>query len=510
MSDGDLKGSLGASKSAGEEPLTVRAVRGGLWVASGSYVNLIVGFAANIFLTRMLGPEVFGIFALGLVIASFLELRSKFGIAQAFGQRTEDDGDLVGTYFWMEVGSAVGGLAVMLIALPILTAIGYGRDVLQVAVVLSAVNILTAGSATASTLLDKSFKARRISIITNVAFVFSYMPALWLAYLGKGYWSLLSQSVSYALLLSAGLWWGVKRDLPEVLRRPWRFRFVVGRQFLKFGMAVGLAYTASLFLTQFDSFLVGTFVGMGALGFYDRALRLAIWPTAILLGVIGRTAFYTYVHLQHDPERLSKAFAMTSWLITLVTLPLSLALFISGPDLIIWLYGDEWLPSALFLRLLIVYAFLRPFLENAGALLTAVGRPKAFAKSVMTECAVLVVGGLILSLTFGAVGTCIAVGIAVLAGAILRIRCAKGSIAVRYRDIFARPVITFGVVTLGYLGFLGYLSRLGWSTPINVVVKVLYAFLGCFACLCLSQPRTTLERARYTRDIILRRGVNGS
>jgi O-antigen/teichoic acid export membrane protein len=48
------------------EPLAYRVVRGGLFVAAGSYFNILFGFLTKLLLTQLLGLERFGVVALVL------------------------------------------------------------------------------------------------------------------------------------------------------------------------------------------------------------------------------------------------------------------------------------------------------------------------------------------------------------------------------------------------------------------------------------------------------------
>src|SRR3990172_9176950 len=61
-------------------PMAYRAVRGGLWVAASSYWTTGVGFAATLVLTRLLAPEVFGVFALGTLFAQLVRLLPKLDL----------------------------------------------------------------------------------------------------------------------------------------------------------------------------------------------------------------------------------------------------------------------------------------------------------------------------------------------------------------------------------------------------------------------------------------------
>ena len=83
-------------------PLSTRAVRGGLWITVSSCWVFGFGFAANIFLTRLLPTEAFGGFALAMFFTQLLRLQPKLGLGFAFAQHQGTTGQSLGTYFFME------------------------------------------------------------------------------------------------------------------------------------------------------------------------------------------------------------------------------------------------------------------------------------------------------------------------------------------------------------------------------------------------------------------------
>jgi len=122
------------------EPLAFRVVRGGMFVAASSYF-ILFGFLANLVLTRLLAPEAFGTFALAMFFFSLLNLRPKVGMGQAFAQRPQTTGELIGTHLALDVAAGLSSFALALIAAPILLAFGYARPVVWVTLALAAVGI---------------------------------------------------------------------------------------------------------------------------------------------------------------------------------------------------------------------------------------------------------------------------------------------------------------------------------------------------------------------------------
>ncbi|MBI4320674.1 MAG: oligosaccharide flippase family protein [Chloroflexi bacterium] len=480
-----------------ETPLAFRAVRGGLWVALSSYFNVVFGFVANLALTRILAPEDFGIFALATFFFALVNVRPKIGIGYAFGQRQETTGELVGTHLALDVSAGFLTLMLAAVAVPVLRALGYSWEIAWVLLALGAIGILDSIMGTAWVLLDKDWHFGHTSLVSSIVFPVTYVPAFWLALNGGGYWSLVAQAAAYAGLLLVGMWWVARRRLKHVWQLRWRFDLRVARGLVGFGGLVGLAGLAAMFIGQFDNFLVGTFVGVAALGYYDRAYRIGQWPNMLVTTVLSRTAFYTYARLQDDAARLQKTLTMSLWLIANLALLQAVAIFVAAPDLVVWLYGERWAPSALFLRFLVLYSVLRPILDNAGSFLMGVGKPRTAVTVAGLQTALLVILGIPLTLQFGVLGTCVAVGITLLAALAVSYRYVAREIAVQVKVTVGPAVVAAGLAVVAYFVLLRVVDFDGWPLIVRVLAKL--AFAACIYCAALfaMQPRGVVERMTY-------------
>jgi O-antigen/teichoic acid export membrane protein len=472
-------------------------VRGGVFVAASSYFNILFGFLANLLLTRLLAPEAFGTFSLAMFFFSLLNLRPKVGIGQAFAQRASTTGELIGTHLALDVAAGLGSVALAVAAAPVLLALGYARPVVWVTLALAAVGVSNSVMGTAWVLLDKELRFGRVSLVTSLAFPLSYIPGFALALRGGGYWSLVAQNATYAVLLLVGLWWACRRTMPQVWQTRWRFNKVIAREFLRFGAVVGLGTIAAMLTLQFDNFLVGSFSGVDTLGFYDRAYRIAQWPTLLVGNVLARTAFYAYAKLQDDVDRLTKTFTMSLWLITTLALPLALAIFTSAPDLVRLLYGDRWLPSALFVRFLVVYSLLRPLLDNAGLLFVAVNKPARKTIVSAIQAGTLMIAATPLTLGYGAVGTCVGVGIAFVAGLALTYRYVRATVDLALLDALAVPVVAAVLSMAAYLLLTRTVDLNVLPLAVRVLAKAGFAAAAFFAVMLALQPRRLVERSGY-------------
>jgi len=494
------------STSPGEETLpTQRIVRGGLGLALGSYFNIGFGFLANLALTRILAPEHYGIFSYAMFFYTLLNLRTRIPVGYGFIQKKETTPELIGTNLALSLGFSTLGLLLVGLAVPVIHAIGRPWEVAWIALALASVGIIEAFSNTFSALLNREFHFGWPTLANSIAFPISYIPAFLLAIRGAGAWSLFAQNSTYAIIYAVLLWQISRRKVSHLWQEKWQFDWTLAKYLIGFGATVSIGSLAAMLVGNFDNFLIGTFVDLDTLGFYNRAYRLAQWPTLLLTSIIAKMTIYTYARLQDDPIRLKKAVTMSFWMITTLGLPVALAMFISAPDLIRWLYGDRWLPSAIFLRFLVVYSVIQPLLGDAGTLFIAIGKPKRSVVIAISEALTLMGLGTILTLQFGAIGTSIAVGIAFLVGLIITYQFVRQAISLDFWQSWGLPGVAAVLTLAGYLLLSRLVNMNSWPVYISAIVKSLYAAGTYMGLMFAFQPKNIIERVHLVLKLALNR-----
>ena len=485
-----------------DEPLAYRAVRGGLWVAFGSYFTFVFGFLANLVLTRLLSPEHFGTFSLAVFFFSLINLRPKIGINYAFVHWQETTGELVGSHFLLDV---LAGLLTLLIAgaaVLVLRTLGYAQGVGWVLLALAGVGLSDALGATAWLLLEKSLRLRQTSILSSIIFALSYIPAFAVALRGGGYWSLVAQNVAVSVSSLLVMWWVTRRQLPTLWQIPCCFDWRLSKALLRFGVMAGLLGLLAAMTMSFDNFLVGTLVGVAALGFYDRAYRIAEWPNKLVYGVVTRTAFYTYARLKDDQGGLQKTATMLVWLIVTVTIPLGLAILVAAPEVVRILYGERWLPSAWILRWLVVYALIRPLLDNANSLFIAVGRPQRGTIIAAVQMAVLVIAATPLTLRYKTWGTCVGVGMTFIVALTLAWWYMRQIVGIPTREILIGPLPAAVLALTAYVILESRVNLHDLTLAVQAGIKAALVIAVFFVALFALQARLFVERSRYVWHLL--------
>jgi O-antigen/teichoic acid export membrane protein len=473
------------------------AVRNAVWLTLFSYASQFIAFGATIILTRKLGPQVFGVLALGMFWSSLLNLRTKSGIGQAAIRQPVLDGELLGTLYALDGGLAVGSFALCAIAATVLAKTGHAAEALVV-IVSAVVENVTAVIGPLGMALEKELQLSRVTLVSLLSTTCAYGVGIALAYAGGGIWSLLVMNIITNTAAIAAVYGICKRRLPHVFRLPWRFSRPMAKTLLKQGTPVGLANASvTTIVNQFDNMLIGTFVGTTTLGFYDRAYRTSQWPNTLLAASLQRVGFLTFAQVQDDRPRLTHAMRLCLWVLTTLGTPMALAITSGASDLVRILYGPEWNQSAFFLRFLVLYSFFSPFIGLSTSLAYVLGDIRMAVAIPAAQAAAIIIAGLPLTLWRGAMGTILAVGITIALGFGLSCRYIFRQLPLLPGEVFGRPLLAIGVASLVIL----FVFRLpGWGdlpSPWRLAATVAASagtYVGSLLALC---PSEMIERTRY-------------
>ena len=349
--------------------LRERATKGLAWSLIERWGTELAGLGIFMVLSRMLGPEEFGLVALATVVIDFAQRFVDQGFSEAVVQRGELDQEHLDTAFW--TGIATGGLLALLLvacAEPLAAALGEPK-VAPVLRWLSLGFVIRGLSSTQQALLVRSLRFKQLAVRTLVAQLAAGVVAITLVFTGWGVWSLVGQSLAAGVFGVITLW-SVARWRPGL-----GFRWDHFRQLSLFGVNIVGFKLLNLLTGRVDALMIGSFLGTTALGYYSVAGRTFGAITKALTGMMNAVAFPVFSRLQDDPERMRRAFYEATQLTSLVTFPAFLGLAAIAPDAIPWAFGEQWGPSVPVMRVLAAVGILQTLTQFNGSVLKAVGKP---------------------------------------------------------------------------------------------------------------------------------------
>jgi O-antigen/teichoic acid export membrane protein len=455
-----------------------RTVHSTAYNVTSSLVQTVIQFGRSILLARLLGPEVFGVYAYANSWVVATRPLSQFGLGGALLHRArESEGEFaLRVHFTLSLGFSIVW-AVGLTGLgPWLIPGSLPRETLWVLWVLIGAEFVDQLTFTARMVLVRRVVFRRIALMNISTTVIATSVAILFAWKGFGVWSLVATDLVGAVILVIGYY---------TYRPVWRPRFGwskdIVRYFVSFGRRTFLAGVLLRLLDRMDDLWTGIFLGEAALGYYSRAYRFATYPRTILAEPLSAVVAGTYAELKGKRLRLSQAFFRVNAFLVRTGFLLAGLLVLLAPEFIRLALGARWLPMLDAFRLMLVFTLLDPIQTTVSYLFVAVGEPEKIVRVRLVQLVVLVAGMVSLGLSMGITGVALAVDVMLVVGMVIMLWQARTYVDFSLRRMFAAPALALAL-SLGLSWGAAQIPGIAgsdWRTGLTkaIVFSAVYAFV---------------------------------
>ena len=338
------------------------------WAAMGTVFMFGLQLVTQVVLARILGPENYGLFAMGLLVMTFSNFLADFGFSWGLVQnQTLSEEDVRFTVTWQ----ALTGLAAMLLVFCMAPWIAvYFKEprIGPVIAWMSITCVLNALTAAGSGLLRRQLDFRWLNIIQVISYIIGYLViGLSMAYAGAGVWTLVCAWLGQAVTALVLTYARTRFSLRPLL---W---YEGARRSTHVGVTVFVTNLCNWFLNNMDRVFLGRFLTAHVVGVYAVAYNLANTPNGLFLSALQPAFLATGAKLQDDLPRLRDTYLSVLATIWIVILPLFVLLAVTAPALIGVLYGTVWQESGIVLSILalampayITWGMSTPILWNTG------------------------------------------------------------------------------------------------------------------------------------------------
>lgn len=465
------------------QPIAYRAVRGGLYVMGSSYFNIAFGFLANIFLMRILAVESYGVFALALAFAGFINVCLYLSLGSAYSQIGRSDQTSRNTLLGLNM---IGVVFTLILLFPFYFIIGlldFSGLVEQIFVVLVLLGVLQVLSSTIRIILESQLDFGITTSIEVIAFPVSYFPAFYLATRGAEVWTLVGRLACYEFILFGSLFWIMHRRGTNLFSKGFNFDRTLAWQYLKFGSSLGLVSLFQGLTGRLITFMTGKFLGEIPLGFFNRAQRTARWANQIFQAVLGRTGFHTLSRLKDDKVRRDKTIRLILWFVVNISVPVAGLIIVVAPDLIMCLYTEKWMPAAPVLRILAFYTVLSAVNSALNTLFVSAGKQRyLISRSLVTLIITLILAYPVITY-WKLMGLCALLGVNTLFNTLFMLIVMHRKLKITWRIIPLRPIFSLLFLLIAYWSMNRLLpvkdltpwGRLGLKTGLSLLAYAMIA-----------------------------------
>ncbi len=354
--------------------LKQQGIKAFIWDFSGKMATQGMGFIVTIFLARLLEPSEFGLIAMIMVIIGIASVFTDVGLGSALIQRRKVLPIHYSSVFYFNV--FVGFLLTCITYFSAgWVAEFYQNDTLiPLTQVMSLSFVINSFSSVHTTKLRKELN---YSVITKASFIASLISGfvgITLALYGAGVWSLVSQALTMGIVYNLLVW---------VLCN-WKPSFLFSLKALmhlwRFGFHLFFAEFLNAIFIKLDFLIIGKLFMPATLGFFQRAKSLNSMVVHYSSGSLMSVLFPVLSKLKSDHCQFKKVVVKMMGIICFITFLLLGGLFVISEELIIFLFGIKWLPSANFFQILVFSGFGYPVSALLVNVLASRGNSKAILK----------------------------------------------------------------------------------------------------------------------------------
>ena len=384
---------------------------GVFYTAIAKYAGIVVTLVVSAVLARIFTPEQFGVLNIATVFIAFFSVFGDMGLGPAVIQRRDlDEHDLRGVF------SLTLWAAVVLTALfaassfVIIRFYDSGPELLYVLLILSINLFFNTLNMVPNALIMKQQRFRFAAVRSLAVQVVCGGIAIAAAYMGLGIYALTINPVLSSIALFA----------INYAQHPLRPRFAPGRstvhKVLGFS-AFQLGFqVVNYFARNLDKLLMGRYMSMSELGYYDKSSRLMMMPLQNISFVITPVMHPVLAQIQDDKAHIARAYLRVTKLLAYIGFALSAAMFFMARDITLFLFGPQWEASVPCLQILSLSIAFQMISSSSGAVFQAAGDTRRlFGCGLFSAvtCIAAVLVGIFVYGTAEAVAVCLCVAYAV-------------------------------------------------------------------------------------------------
>lgn len=346
-----------------------KAVKGVVWSVIQNWGSQAVSFIVFLILARLLTPEAFGIVALANTFLGFMKIFTEQGLTKALVQRQELEPEHLDTAFWSNL---IGGILLTVITFfgaEYIAAIFNQPKLTIVLKSFSFLFIINSTSHVHRAILSRELAFKTMAARTLIGIFIGGLVGIIMAFSGFGVWSIVSEQIVFECVVVLVMWQAVD------WRPKFRFSGKHFRDLFSFGInIIGLKFI-KFFNKRSDNLLVGYFLGEVALGYYSIAFRVLQVMSQLLVGTTNQVAMPTFSKLQEEPERFRQAFYRVTQFTSLVAFPTFAGMAALTPELIVSVFGEQWIPAIPVMRVLAFAGIINSLSFFNTSVFMAMGKP---------------------------------------------------------------------------------------------------------------------------------------
>jgi lipopolysaccharide exporter len=482
------------------EGLKSATLSGARWVGVSRIVAEVLALATTVVLARLVSPAEYGIAVIVLILPMLATILTFEGFGAFLIVTRSCTRKQVGSAVLLSIASGVLLTAVVFFLSPLVAEPIFGAGTSELAQMCAPIFLIASFGSVPRALLQRRLDWKWINLTEIIQLILVSAASLALAFAGLGSEALILGQVIGAIGVTAVL-------LAVAPSGPPRWDRAAARSIVKFGAPAAVAGLSATLQRNVTFLVLGGRVGAGQVGLYWRAYQLGVEYQSKISLITYRVAkpVLTRAERLEDLRELRTRMLRIN---TTLIFPLLALLIVLAPDVVPWIYGEDWSGAVAPTQVLAVAGLWTVLLAGVDPALMAVGRPGALA---IFNVAMVVATGTVAWFTAPMGITAVAVGMAVCQLVLLlaaQFFLLRPLVGVPMRESFgdgAAALLCSGVLVIAMLPAADVLRASLEPLPITVVIGSLGLALYALCLRIVSRSAWGDLRTLFVRVIGARR-----
>jgi O-antigen/teichoic acid export membrane protein len=318
--------------------LRQKVMSGGLYLAMRQGIGMVVSLGGTLTITRLIGPQNYGLYATIFGIFWYVQTISQLGIEVYLVREEEQDAShSLHQAFTLLLLLGIGGFSLSIIGLPFLGVWLKIPTFFDIAKVMFLGLPLVLITQVPAAILERALDYRRVAFIELSNQITFFLVSIILAVQGYGVWAPL-------------IGWWVQQIQCGILSfwiTKYRPQFYWNRPLVRSMLGYSMGFSTSIWIwyarSLVNPLLVGHIAGAEAVAFVAIAIRL-VEALSFVKTATWRLSIAVFAKFQKDSDKLLRAVTEGMGLQVLALGPLLVLFVWISPWFIRIMFGDRWLP----------------------------------------------------------------------------------------------------------------------------------------------------------------------
>ncbi|MCW8886636.1 MAG: lipopolysaccharide biosynthesis protein [Motiliproteus sp.] len=433
-------------------------------------IGMIISLATSIVLARLISPEEIGIYTIASICISYAQFIRDFGIPDYLIKEKNITQQKVSSAFTLMLIISISLVFILALSSPAIANFYEVKDIENIIYILSLNFLIIPFGSSMLTLFRRQMNFKPIFIANIVSISSNAAIAIPMAFAGYSFYALAVAALFSNLIQTVVLYFFKTNQYSFSIS----FRNI--KDIISFGGSMSIANILIFVGESIIEILAGKFIGMAEVGLYSKAKATIYLFSQTILQAVRPVASPYFAQIERQKGDVLYHYTQITKYVLYLALPFSFMIIFCSEEIILLLFGKNWINAAPLMSILGIEMFFYSFSFFAGTLVTSLGLSNVYLRLqggiaiLKIAAAVILVSNGIDAIIFGYIFIAAS---SVLATFIVLRR----HISFKFSDLsrmVSRPLLATSLFSTIYFSFLHFLDDFSFPGIISGVTSGLF------------------------------------